>query len=102
MEYVYTDEVAITHQTSMELLQLADRFGVERLKKLCENMMLESINVESCALILYAADRNNATGLREQCMMFALNHFDEVSRTAGFEDVGRINMDLVFEMLKRR
>lgn len=32
--------------------------------------------------------------LRERCMAFILHHFDEISRTAGFEEMGRTNVEL--------
>jgi len=35
-------------------------FGIDRLKKLCEQDMLNAITVETAAQILYAADQRNA------------------------------------------
>ena len=32
--------------------------------------------------------------LRERCIAYILVHFDEVSRTQGFEEMGRINVEL--------
>ena len=40
-------------------VQAADRFGIERLKRICEHTMLASISVENAALILLAADTYN-------------------------------------------
>jgi hypothetical protein len=81
---------------------VADRFGIDRLKRLCELEMLAAINLESVAHILYTADEYHADNLRERCINYALAHFDEVSRTSGFEEMGRTNVDLVFEILRRR
>eukprot|EP01039_Chlorochromonas_danica_P005894 gene5894-6490_t len=102
MEYLYTDEVNITMETAMELFQVADRFGIDRLKTLCEQEMLRAIDIESAAHILYTADEHHAENLRERCMNFILLHFDEVSRTTAFEEMGRTNVDLIFEILRRR
>lgn len=41
-------------------LQVADRFGLDRLKRLCELEMLGAISVDSAAHILYTADQHNA------------------------------------------
>lgn len=41
-------------------LQAADRFGIDRLKKLCEQEMLSAINLETASYIFYSADRYNA------------------------------------------
>ena len=38
----------------------ADRFGIDRLKKLCEQEMMTMINIESVSYIFLSADRYNA------------------------------------------
>ena len=60
LEYLYTDEVDIDMDTAMDLLQVADRFGIDRLKSLCEQEMLAAINVDSASHILFTADERNA------------------------------------------
>ena len=35
-----------------------------------------------------------AQNLRDRSMNYVLAHFDEVSRTAGFEEMGRLKVDL--------
>jgi len=102
LEYLYTDEVSITVECAMDLFEIADRFGIDRLKRLCELEMLDAITVESAAHILHTADEHNAENLRQKCMNYILVHFDEVSRTPAFEEMGRMNMDLVFEILRKR
>jgi len=98
----YTDSVEVALESAMELFEAADRFGVERLRKVCEAKMLGSICVDNAAAIFHAADANNARSLREKCLNFILAHFDAVTKTQAFEEMGRINVDLVFEILQKR
>jgi len=102
LEYLYTDEVDISLDIAMDLFEAADHFGVDRLKKLCEKKILVSINVDSAATILQAANMRVAHGLRQSCMDYILRNFDLVSKTPAFEEMGRSNVELVFEILKRR
>mmetsp|Transcript_88030 Transcript_88030/g.247419 ORF Transcript_88030/g.247419 Transcript_88030/m.247419 type:complete len:510 (+) Transcript_88030:40-1569(+) len=102
LEYLYTDEVEINMEIAMDLFVAADQFGVERLKRLCEKKILTSINIDSAATILQAANMHIAHSLRQNCMDFILRNFDAVSKTAAFEEMGRSNVELVFEILKRR
>jgi hypothetical protein len=102
LEYLYTDAVNITVETAMELFQVADRFAIDRLKELCEQKMLSTIEVDTAGHILLTADQHNAQNLREKCMTYVLRHFDRVSVTPAFEEMGRTNVDLVFEVLRRR
>ena len=102
MEYLYTDQVDIPLDMAMELLQAADQFGVDRLKKMCESKMLASITVDNAASIFHAADTHNAKSLREKCLNFILANFDPVTKTPAFVEMGRDNVDLVFEVLQKR
>lgn len=78
------------------------QYGVDRLKRICESRMLGSLCIENAATILHAADLHNAAVLRDQCIAFMLNNFDAVTKTNSFEEMGRTNVELVFELLKRR
>lgn len=60
LEYLYTDAVNITVETAMELFQVADRFAIDRLKELCEQKMLSTIEVDTAGHILLTADQHNA------------------------------------------
>jgi len=102
LEYLYTDEIEISLDIAMDLFVAADQFGVERLKRLCEKKILVSINIESVATILQAANVHVADGLRQSCMDFILRNFDAVSKTPAFEEMGRCNVELIFEILNRR
>ncbi len=60
MEYIYTDYVQINKDSAMELFHVADRFAIDRLKTLCERVMLSAINTDTAAEILLHADYYNA------------------------------------------
>jgi len=94
LEFLYTDNVHITIDTAMNLFQAADRFGIDRLKKLCEQEMLSAINLDSAPYIFYSADRYNAEYLRQRSLSYILKYFDQISRSYAFEEIGRKNIDL--------
>jgi len=100
--FLYTDECEIALEIAMELFQAADQFGVERLKKMCEKKMLASITVENAALIFHAADVHAAKTLRDKCLNFILANFEKVSKSKCFEEMARQNVELVFEILRKR
>ena len=102
LEFLYSDRVDVTLDVAMELFQAADRFGVDRLKKRCEEVMQRAISIDTAAHILLAADVHNAEVLRERCMRYILTHFDAVSVSAGFEEMSRASLDLNLEVIRRR
>jgi hypothetical protein len=64
--------------------------------------MLASINIENAASIFHAADLHHARSLREKCLNFILANFDAVTKTDTFKDMGRTNVELLFEILEKR
>jgi len=102
LEYLYTDQLRIYLDCAMELFEAADLFCIPRLKTMCEKRMLRSINVENAAAIFHAADLHSAIALREKAKKFILSHFESISKTSSFEEMGRRNIDLVFELLQNR
>ena len=101
-KYLYTDKAEVTLENAMELFELADRFCIERLKRICELTILNSISVENAPNILLAADQLSARTLRDTTMRFILEKFDAASKTQAFIEMGRANVELLLEILSKR
>ncbi|KAJ0020263.1 hypothetical protein Pint_31570 [Pistacia integerrima] len=54
-----------------KLLAAADRYGLERLRLMCESHLCKDISVNSVAKILALADQYHATELKAVCLKFA-------------------------------
>ncbi|GBG32762.1 Kelch domain-containing protein 3 [Hondaea fermentalgiana] len=102
LRYLYTDRQDVPLEMAMDLFIAADRFGIERLKNICENGMLSSLDMENVSELFAAADLHHAAGLHSECLRFIVQNFDIVSKTRGFEEMGRSNIDLIFTILKNR
>lgn len=102
LEYLYTDQLRIPFESAMELFEAADLFCIPRLKQMCEKRILQSISVENAAAIFHAADMHSALALRQKTKKYILSHFESISKTVSFEEMGRSNIELVFELLQSR
>lgn len=102
LEYLYTDQLEISFADAMEIFEAADLFCIHRLKTMCEGRMLQAIAKENAAAIFLAADLHSASTLRAKTKKYILSHWDDVSKSASFEEMGRRNIDLVFELLQSR
>ncbi|XP_010321433.1 BTB/POZ and MATH domain-containing protein 3 isoform X2 [Solanum lycopersicum] len=83
LQYIYSDElpdlIEITGSTStctstivtQHLLAAADRFGVDRLKELCEAKLCEEVNVDTVATTLSLAEQHRCPQLKAICLKFA-------------------------------
>lgn len=63
---VCTSTIMVQH-----LLAAADRFGLDRLKRLCEEKLCEAVNVETVATTLPLAEQHHCPQLKAICLKFA-------------------------------
>lgn len=62
-------------ELSVEVLSLANLYGIEPLKRVCANVVSDGLNVENAAYILQAADTYQAAQLRASCINFMVSNF---------------------------
>ena len=73
-----------------------------RLKKICEFYLISLINIETVSEILTIGELFQGEKLKEKCINFIIMNFDRVSKTNTFEEMGRNNVELLFEILRKR
>lgn len=61
----------VSDSLTAKLLAAADRYGLDRLRLMCESQLCKNISVKSVAEILALADRCNASELKAVCLRFA-------------------------------
>uniref|UniRef100_A0ACD5V275 Uncharacterized protein n=1 Tax=Avena sativa TaxID=4498 RepID=A0ACD5V275_AVESA len=69
------------------LLVAADRYGLDRLKVMCEGRLCEAIDVETVATTLVLADQHHCTDLQQACIKFMAPRsvLRDVMATDGFK-----------------
>ncbi|KAJ3687077.1 hypothetical protein LUZ61_016241 [Rhynchospora tenuis] len=67
-EFEETDESEKKHNLAQHLLVAADRYDLERLKIMCENILYGNINKSNVISFLLLAERNNCIHLKEACL----------------------------------
>lgn len=84
LRYLYTDEVDLPAENALELLDLANAYCENQLKRRCVQMIKRGITVENAAFLYSTAIEYNAQELEEFCFKFALNHMTAVIQTLNF------------------
>lgn len=64
-------EYSASDSLAAKLMAAADKYGLERLRLLCEAHLCKDISVDSVADILSLADSHHATELKAACLKFA-------------------------------
>ncbi|KAI4348492.1 hypothetical protein L6164_009210 [Bauhinia variegata] len=68
-----------------KLLAAAEKYGLPRLKLMCESVLCKDISVDSVAYILALTDRYHATELKSICLKFSAENLVAVMQSDGFE-----------------
>ena len=85
----------------LELLRLADQYLVLRLRKKCENLIMQLLSVENVSLILQNAHFCNAFEFKKRCLNYMLKHFTAVIATDAFIDLPRELLQEVLQTASR-
>ncbi|ETW05966.1 hypothetical protein, variant 7 [Aphanomyces invadans] len=89
LEFLYTGYVEnLTVDSALELLGIADHYGLERLASLCDNFLAHKMDTETVCHVLIAATHFQANSLKANCMRYLQVHFHRVVSTKGFEELG--------------
>ncbi|CAL5011202.1 unnamed protein product [Urochloa decumbens] len=97
LHYIYKDTLpaiddnhgagAEVKEAIKHLLVAADRYGIERMKFLCERFLCKTLDAEGVANILALADRHHCNKLKEACIQFinSSNKIDNVISSQGYK-----------------
>ncbi|CAK9798779.1 RCC1 and BTB domain-containing protein 1 [Anthophora quadrimaculata] len=89
LEYLYTDEIDVSSNNFLELLNLATAYSENHLRKRCVQMMKNNITLNNVLFLYNAAIENNIKELEESCFKFTLRHVTAVVRTPEFFELNK-------------
>lgn len=78
MRCIYTGDVNVTPDIAEELIQAADQYMLEGLKRLCETSISSGLAVENIQATYDLAEQFNAPQLGKHCVLYALEHYKDM------------------------
>ncbi|KAK2198328.1 bifunctional BTB-POZ domain/Kelch repeat type 1/Kelch-type beta propeller/SKP1-BTB-POZ domain superfamily [Babesia duncani] len=103
LEHIYTAKIrdfdTYTYFRVCEIMGLADYCKLDSLKALCQESLIQRIDIENCCHLLKYSKLYNADNLRQHCFDFIGSHAADVMNTPGFEELSSIP-SLVLELAK--
>jgi len=82
LQYLYTGKVNVSADTAFEVMKLAEGYLLERLKFLCEEIVIQAIDIESAPSLLMEAEHYACTQLKLYCIEFIQLHKDSIDKEA--------------------
>lgn len=83
MQCVYTGSVEVTPDIAQDLLQAADQYLLEGLKRLCESAIAQRLSVENLVNVYELSEAYHAPQLGNMCALFALDHHADLVAAHG-------------------
>ena len=100
LRHIYSDSLRVETKQIYELLSLADRFSIACIKKKCEYILAQCICIENVCNIFKYANTFNCERLRDTCLLFTEEHYQDVISSAGFEDLDKDEILKIIRMGK--
>ncbi|GAA0172763.1 hypothetical protein LIER_26521 [Lithospermum erythrorhizon] len=110
--FIYEDRLPDLHEITgstalctisimmQHLLAAADRFGLDRLKQLCESKLCEEVTTDSVATTLSLAEQHRCPQLKSICLKFAAANLGVVMKSNGFTHLEESCPALLAELLE--
>ena len=112
LHFIYTDSVPDLEDLEgvdncemvRHLLVAADRYAMDRLKMLCQNILGKNLDVENVATTLALADQHTCDKLKDVCVEFlaSSDKMDDVVATQGYANLKRSCPSVLIDALEKR
>lgn len=98
LRFIYTGQAPGIDKFPMDLLVAADKYGLERLKAMCEKAVSSNLCAVNAAEVLVLADMHSAHQLKTLALEYICGHASAVKETAGWKNMIRGSPALALEV----
>ncbi|KAK3134322.1 hypothetical protein QOZ80_6AG0547660 [Eleusine coracana subsp. coracana] len=109
LHFIYTDLIPeLDHQEQdginamvQHLLAAADRYGIQRLKLICEEkLMYDDVSIDTVAMTLVLAEQHGCSRLKAQCVDLIAANLEAVMATKGYKHLMASCPSVMNDLLK--
>ena len=100
LTYIYTGEAPNLKKMPQELLKIAEKYELQRLKFICGSELNKCLREANAIDTLILADTQNQERLKKSCIDFIVNHLADVAKTPGWDALKTENNCLYIAVLE--
>eukprot|EP01080_Neovahlkampfia_damariscottae_P002654 gene2654-3851_t len=101
IQYLYFDhKINIDFDISIELMILAEDYGLYRLSKMCQSVIEKKICIHNASKILQISDHFDIMHLRKYTIYFIIYHFSSIKKKYHFKELDKELKDEILELKK--
>jgi hypothetical protein len=101
LEFIYSDQLSDLESAdqAIDVLVAANKYGLDRLKRLCEKYLVALIDLENVIELLYLSDMHQAVELKRMSINFTMQYFDILTKR---EDFKKLSKTILLELLQNK
>eukprot|EP01102_Stenamoeba_stenopodia_P014748 TRINITY_DN493_c0_g1_i2.p1 TRINITY_DN493_c0_g1~~TRINITY_DN493_c0_g1_i2.p1 ORF type:complete len:1112 (+),score=366.40 TRINITY_DN493_c0_g1_i2:185-3520(+) len=86
LQYIYGGKPTINGDNVVELFEISHQYSLFSLKQLCEEFLLEGLDVDNVLSLMRLADLHEAINLRNACVEFAAVNYEAITTNPEVKD----------------
>jgi len=86
-------------ELAIEIMVAANKYGMDRLKRLCEKFLVQAIDLDNVVELLHLSDMHHAIELKRMCINYTMLHFDIVTKKEEFK---KLSKSILLELLQNK
>lgn len=99
LEFVYTGAIKITSTNMDDILELAEKYNFQELKKICSFEMITNIEVSTAVKFLIAADKYEMPEMKKNALRFIKENICDVVETDAWKSSMQLHPQLVMHLV---
>lgn len=99
LEYLYTDSTSMNDEIAADLLILANKYIVQRLKAICEEYLARKLKVKNIVEMINLSEMHDASYLKEYALKFMIINRNIICDT---QDISHLSKEVLVELFKLR
>jgi len=98
VEFMYTGRVTDLDERSDELLAAADKYGLTRLRSMCESSLEKNFTVDTIAHTLVLSHLHSAKGLKDRAIDYIVANVSQVRQSDGWTEMEKSYPQLIADV----
>lgn len=88
LHWMYTGKIeSLSVSNAMKIISAADKYAIEDLKLVCENVMCETVTMHNAIEMFVVANLHNANYLKKECLNVIDKSMEQIVKTSGFQNM---------------
>ena len=100
VQYIHTGNFLNIEKMPRDLLAAADRYQLEQLKTSCQEILIETLDIENCIAILILSNMHNALKLMRGALKFATDNMKAISISCAWKKELAVYPSLMADMIE--